>query len=104
MPEDYVHLFAVQIRKLAAQYQTGCDLREVKAEVDRLIQAMKDIIGPDKGYQITKWSQLLEELGRYNNSTADPRWEKIISYATFRIKSRKKTAISYAKSAGVRLP
>ncbi|MGK3126446.1 hypothetical protein ACCY16_20225 [Candidatus Pantoea formicae] len=97
MSENHVHLFAVQIRKLAAQHQTGRPLKEVKAEVDFLIQSIREALGPDKRFQIKIWSQLLAELEMYQNSRADPRWQRVISHAKFRVKSRKKTAIYYAE-------
>lgn len=92
MNEISTHFFAVGIRKLAAEHQAGKACAVAKKEVDLLIQSMRNILGPDKAYQVKKWSQLLDELELYNNSRADPRWETIISHARNRIKTRKRTA------------
>ncbi|PIF07568.1 hypothetical protein SAMN06273570_4962 [Candidatus Pantoea floridensis] len=95
MNDVSTHFFAIGIRKLAAEHQAGKPCSDTKREVDQLIQSMRDIMGPDKAYQVQKWSQLLEDLNLYNNSRVDPRWETIITHARNRIKTRKRTAMFY---------
>lgn len=87
-----MNFFAIEIKKLAAEYQSGKVLQEVKADVDGLIQSIRESIGPDKKVQIEQWSILLEALEGYRNSRADPAWSIVISHAVRRIKSRRSSA------------
>jgi hypothetical protein len=87
-----INIFAIEIKKLAAEHQSGRPLREVKTDVDEVIQSLRVIIGPDKTVQIENWSFLLEALDRYRNSRADPKWSKVIAHAIKRIKSRRSSA------------
>ncbi|WP_313683791.1 hypothetical protein [Pantoea sp.] len=87
-----INFFAIEIKKLAAEYQSGKALKEVKADVDELIQSIREIIGPDKEVQIEKWSFLLDALEGYRNCRADPAWSIVMSHAVRRIKSRRSSA------------
>ncbi|MBP2197209.1 hypothetical protein [Pantoea cypripedii] len=87
-----INIFAIEIKKLAAEHQSGRPLSEVKTDVDGVIQSLRVIIGPDKEAQIENWSFLLESLDGYRNSRADPKWSTVISHAIKRIKNRRSSA------------
>ncbi|MFT4274036.1 MAG: hypothetical protein QM578_23790 [Pantoea sp.] len=87
-----INFFAIEIKKLAAEHQSGRPLREVKTDVDGVIQSFRVIVGPDKVVQIEYWSFLLEALDGYRNSRADPKWSMVVAHAIKRIKSRRSSA------------
>lgn len=83
--------YALQIRQLAAQYQSGAELSEIKALVDKSIKSMESILQYDCDYQLQKWSELFESLHAYANKFSDPDWMTVMSYARKQV-SRKKGA------------
>lgn len=92
-----IEYFAMELRKLAGSFQSGKGLKETKHEVDRLIDSIRNKLGPDKKVQISFWTALLHRLEFCNTPKADPRWIVIIRHANYRIKSRRYTAIHYRR-------
>lgn len=88
-----IETFALQLRKHAAAHQSGMSLQEAKHCVDETVQAMKEVLGSDKHFQVTKWTELLAALEKFKSATSDPSWRTVMNHAKFRIKSRRSTLI-----------
>lgn len=86
--------YVIEIRKLAAEYQLAGNLSEAKSKVDVIIRSFSEELGEDKTGQVKIWTDLLEELDNYYNTTAHPKWKIVISHAKMRIKNRKRSVLN----------
>lgn len=89
-----LHYYVIEIRKLAAEYQCGGNLTDLKKKVDTLIRSLSEEVSEDKTTQAEVWNMMLTTLERYFNCKAHPRWETIISHAKMRVKTRKRSALT----------
>lgn len=95
-----VTLYALEIRRLAASYQTGGCLNDIKMKVDNVIRSVQGLLGYDSDFQVKKWSELFEVLGFYMSNTADPKWKTVITHARYRVNCKKHSAIFRRKRFG----
>lgn len=85
--------YALELRRIAAGYQTGEKLPDVKKKVDGLIDALKMTLASDAQLQVQKWSELAEALSFYMKNTADPDWTTVMSYAKRKVNRSKQNAM-----------
>lgn len=89
--------YVLEIRRLAASYQMGDSLSEVRVRVDDTIKSMQAMLGYDSDYQAEKWAELFNELGAFSTNNADPEWHSVIAYARRKVNCKKHSAIFRCK-------
>lgn len=85
--------YALELRRIAAGYQSGEKLTEVKKKVDHLIDGMKAALTSDAQVQVQKWGELADALNVYMRKTADPDWSTIMAYARRKVNRSKQNAM-----------
>ena len=85
--------YALELRRIAAGYQTGEKLPDVKKKVDGLIDTLKTTLASDAQQQVQTWSELADALSHYMKNTADPDWTTIMAYARRKVNRSKQNAM-----------
>lgn len=88
-----ITFYALELRRIAAGFQTGEKLNEVKHKVDRTLEAFKALLVSDAERQVQRWNELAEALGGYMKNTADPDWTTVMAYAKRKVNRSKQNAI-----------
>ncbi|MEZ3498390.1 hypothetical protein [Pantoea sp. KPR_PJ] len=85
--------YALELRRIAASYQTGDTLSSVKKKVDELMDALKASLAHDSHLQVEKWSELAQALNLCMRNTADPNWTTVMAYARRKVNRSKQNAL-----------
>ncbi len=85
--------YALELRRIAAGYQTGETLPEVKKKVDGVIETLKTTLTSDAQIQVQKWGELADALSFYMKNTADPDWTTVMAYAKRKVNRSKQNAM-----------
>ncbi|MGC0820284.1 hypothetical protein WKH08_18765 [Pantoea agglomerans] len=95
LPADKVDIdfYTLQLKRLAARYQSGENLKVITENVKALIKAFENKLGDDCDYQVASWVELSWKLTPLVRKTSDPKWANIISYAVKRVNAKKNTAL-----------
>ncbi|RPD94684.1 hypothetical protein BBB56_20485 [Candidatus Pantoea deserta] len=88
-----INHYALELRRIAASYQTGDTLTDVKKKVDALMDALKAALASDTHLQVQKWSELAEALNNSMRNTADPDWTTVMAYARSKVNRSKQNAL-----------
>lgn len=86
-----ISLCVNEIRRLAATYQSGNVLSEVKRQVDEAIHNLAGTLGRNRTCRLAVWSQMNVDLQSYISNLSDPRWLDVINHARHRVKTRRYT-------------
>ena len=88
-----INHYALELRRIAASYQTGEKLTDVKKRVDALINSLKLSLASDAQLQVQKLSELAEALSFCMKNTADPDWTTVMAYAKRKVNRSKQNAM-----------
>lgn len=91
--------YVLKIRRMAAGFQSGECLNEIKESVDALIKIVEVQLRREPKSEVEGWAQLLCRLHGISRNTADPDWMTVIAYARRRINTKKHTAITRRKKS-----
>lgn len=99
MPVDKVDIdfYTLQLKRLAACYQSGENLNSITENVKGLIKSFEKKLGEDCDYQVASWGNLSRKLTPLVRNTSDPKWVSVISYAIKRVNAKKNTALHRRK-------
>lgn len=95
LPADKVDIdfYTLQLKQLAARYQSGEDLKIITENVKALIKSFENKLGDDCDYKVASWVELSRKLTPLVHKTSDPKWANIISYTVKRVNAKKNTAL-----------
>lgn len=88
-----INNYALELRRIAASYQTGETLSDVKKRVDVLMDALKTSLPSDTQLQVQTWSELAVALNVSMRNTADPDWTTVMAYAKRKVNRSKQNAL-----------
>lgn len=99
LPADKVDIdfYTLQLKRLAARYQSGENLKSITENVKGLIKSLENKLGDDCDYQVACWGDLSRKLTPLVRNTSDPKWVSVISYAVKQVNYKKNTALHRRK-------
>lgn len=103
LTEDFdTEAYAFQIRQLAAQYQSGANLSQIKRLVDLEIISMETNLKYhyQSRFHLNMWSSLFQNLNAYVTKHSDPKWLTVIVYARRQVSRKKGAAKTRIKQTG----
>jgi|GEM_PF-414124 len=84
-----IDFYTLQLKRLAARYQSGENLKSITENVNGLIKSIEKKLGDDCDYQAASWGDLSRKLTPLVRNTSAPKWLNVISYAVKRVNAKK---------------
>jgi len=89
--------YVLKIMRMAAAFQSGECLNEIKGRVDDLITLVETQLRREPESEVEGWVRLSYHLLGISRNTSDPDWMTVIAYTRKRVNTKKYIAMSRRK-------